>query len=76
MEDIPFSLAWAAEKSILDILSMEQDYPGAAIKERNSLAKIGAKENLQMERSGKKKQKTGHPPLLKREKTQPTTILG
>ena len=61
MENIPFPFESTAEKNVLDISSIKQRYPGAAIEERNSRAKNEAKENLHMERSGKKKQKTGHP---------------
>jgi len=46
----------SSRENILDISSMKQKYPGAAIEERDNRAKKnGAKENLQMERSGMEK---------------------
>jgi len=69
MENIPFPLKSAAEKNILDISSMKQKYPGAAIEERDNRAeKTEQRKTCRWKDLEWKKQKTGHPPASKKRK--------
>jgi len=69
MENIPFPHASAAEKNILDISSMKQKYPGAAIEERDNRAKkTEQRKTCRWERSGMGKTEDWTPPASKKRK--------